>query len=108
MTNNLIGLLAAATKVDPWISDSFPIIRIVLLALAVLCCAVIVVLALVSPAGKQNGNVITGSEQSDTYYSKNKAHMNEGLIKKLMVIFSIAVAVIIILFYVTVVIYPAA
>lgn len=104
MTNFMANLLAAAALPN-WIPEVFPVLRIVLMVLAVLCGIVVIILALVSPAGKQNGNVITGSEQSDTYYSKNKAQMNEGLIKKLMVIMSIATAVLTVLFYVTVMIY---
>ncbi|HIW05287.1 MAG TPA: hypothetical protein H9690_04615 [Firmicutes bacterium] len=101
MNNRLTNLLGVAD----WIANSFPTVRIVLMVLAVLCCACVIVLALVAPAGKENGNVITGSQTNETFYSQNKSHMNEGLIKKLMIIFSIATAVLIILFFVTVIIY---
>jgi preprotein translocase secG subunit len=101
MDNKLIGLLG----VSDWVANSFPTIRIVLMVLTVLCCAFVIVLALIAPAGKENGNVITGGQMSETFYSQNKSHMNEGLIKKLMIIFSIATAVLIILFFVTVIIY---
>lgn len=100
---NMLNLMGVAQ----WVTDSFPIIRIVLLVLIVLCSAVVIVLALVSPVGTEDGNVITGGEQTDTFYSQNKAKMNEGLVKKLMIAFSIITAVLIVLFYVTVVIYPA-
>ena len=78
--NNIMNFLGVAA----WISESFPVIRIVLLILTVLCCAVVIVLALVSPVGTEDGNVITGGETADTFYSQNKSKMNEGLVKKLM------------------------
>lgn len=98
---NVTNYLAVAD----WVANSFPVIRIILLVLTVLCCAAVIVLALIAPAGSENGNVITGGEMSETFYSQNKSRMNEGLIKKLMIVFSIATAVLIILFYVTVIIY---
>ena len=101
--NNMLNLMGVAQ----WVTDSFPIIRIVLLVLTVLCSAVVIVLALVSPVGTEDSNVITGGENTDTFYSQNKSKMNEGLVKKLMIAFSIITAVLIVLFYVTVVIYPA-
>ena len=105
MVNFVSSLIAAAANLPDWIPEVFPVLRVILLVLTVLGCIAIVVLAMVSPAGKNNGNVITGGEESDTYYSRNKKSMNEGLIKKLMVIISIAVAVVIVLFYVTVMVY---
>lgn len=106
----MYGLLSflAAGPVAPWIQDSFPILRVVFLVLTVLCSIALIVCALISPAGKENGNVITGSEQSETFYSQNKSHMNEGLLKKLMIALSITIAVLIVLFYITVIVYPAA
>ncbi|MDD7158661.1 MAG: hypothetical protein PUH99_06725 [Firmicutes bacterium] len=99
--NNIMNFLGVAA----WISESFPVIRIVLLILTVLCCAVVIVLALVSPVGTEDGNVITGGETADTFYSQNKSKMNEGLVKKLMIAFSIVTAVLIVLFYITVIMY---
>ena len=74
MNNRLTNLLGVAD----WVANSFPTVRIVLMVLAVLCCACVIVLALVAPAGKENGNVITGSQTNETFYSQNKSHMNEG------------------------------
>ncbi len=103
MTGLLNGLLAA--PVSGFVAEFFPVLRIILLVLTILCCIAVIVLALLSPAGSENGNVVTGSTQSETFYSKNKSHMNEGLIKKLMIGFSIATAVLIVLFYITIIIY---
>lgn len=99
--NNVLNYMGVAD----WIAQSFPIIRIVLLVLTVLCCVAVIVLALIAPAGSENGNVITGGETSETFYSQNKSRMNEGLVKKLMIAFSIATAVLIVLFYITVIVY---
>ena len=67
MNNRLTNLLGVAD----WVANSFPTVRIVLMVLAVLCCACVIVLALVAPAGKENGNVITGSQTNETFYSQN-------------------------------------
>lgn len=103
--NNLLNYFNAVAALPDWLTSSFPVIRVVLLILTVICSAVVIVLALFSPVGTQDGNVITGGETTDTFYKQNKAKMNEGLIKKLMIGFSIATAVLIVLFYVTVIIY---
>lgn len=88
-----------------WITTSFPIIRIVLLALMVLSAIIMIVLVLLQPSNSEGMGALSG-QTSDTFYSKNKGRSIEGVMKRLTVIFAIVMAVISILFFVTVAIYP--
>ncbi|MDR0425845.1 MAG: preprotein translocase subunit SecG [Clostridiales bacterium] len=89
----------------PWVSDSFPTVRLVLAILIVLLSLAITVLVLVQPGAEQQGmNAVTGG-QSDTYYSKNKSEMRESMMKRLTIILGVALFVVVVLFFVTVVIY---
>jgi protein translocase SecG subunit len=91
--------------VAPWVSDSFPTVRLVLAILIVLLSLAITVLVLVQPGAEQQGmNAVTGG-QSDTYYSKNKSEMRESMMKRLTIILGVALFVVVVLFFVTVVIY---
>lgn len=90
-------------SVADWISDSFPVIRTVIIVLMVVLSVALVVIILMQPSNPQGGNVITG--QSDTYYSKNKSKTLEGALRRLTVIISITLAVLAIIFFVTLAIY---
>lgn len=92
-------LLAVAN----WVSDSFPIIRTVIIVLMVVLSVALVVIVLVQPSNPQGTNVITG--QSDTYYSKNKSKTLEGVLRRLTVVLSITLGVLAIVFFVTLAIY---
>jgi len=91
--------------VAPWISASFPIIRIIMIVLLMLLAVAIVVSIFLQPAMADGAGAITG-QSSDTYYSKHKEKNFQGLMKKLTAIFSISAAVISILFFVTLHIFP--
>ena len=88
-----------------WITTSFPRIRIVLLALMVVSAVVMILLVLFQPSNSEGMGALSG-QTSDTFYSKNKGRSIEGVMKRLTVIFGIVLAVISILFFVTVAIYP--
>lgn len=99
MTN--LNLLAVA----PWVSDSFPIIRMVLLILiAVLSLALILVVLFQQSNDGSSLNAMQGGN-ADTFYAKNKSQTLESMLKRLTVIIAIAIAVLAILFFVSVAIY---
>jgi len=75
---------------------------IVLLALLAIATVVSIFL---QPAAADGSGAITG-QSSDTYFSKHKEQSFEGLMKKLTVIFGVSAAVISILFFVSLLIYP--
>ena len=106
MEFNMINLLFDGTYA-PWIVASFPIIRAVIGALAVVLALAIVIIVLVMDSDPDGGaNVITGSNES--FYSKNIASSKEGRLKRAIVICSIAIAVLIVAFWILWQIYPKA
>lgn len=106
MTDNLSLILATGTNALPaFVVDTFPIIRIVLAIVIALMCLALTVVVLVQPSGSNKGvNPITG--QSETFYGKNKSNTLEGLFRKLTVIIAITVAVLAVVYFATVIIYP--
>ena len=102
--NMLQKLLAAAPA--PWIADSFPIIRAVLIIVVAIACIVMIIAILASPPQTGIGrNAITGSNES--YYTKNKGGSNQGRLRNLVIICAIVIAVSSILFGISYVIYSA-
>lgn len=91
--------------VAPWISDSFPIIRIVLLVLIALLALAIVVIVMCMESNADGGtNVISG--QTDSFYSKNMRSNKEGRLKTAIIICGVAIAVLAIVFWVMWQIFP--
>ncbi len=89
-----------------WVTESFPIIRIVFMAIIVLCAVAIIVAILKMESNPEGGtNAITGT--TDSFYSQNQSSTKEGRLKKLVIICGIVLLVVTILFFVTYMIYPA-
>lgn len=89
-----------------WVTESFPIIRIVFMAVIVLCAIAIIVAILRMESNPEGGtNAITGT--TDSFYSQNQSSTKEGRLKKLVIICGIVLLVVTILFFVTYVIWPA-
>ena len=104
MTDNL-SLILATTALPAFVVDTFPIIRIILAIVIAVMCLALTVVVLIQPSGSNRGvNPITG--QSETFYGKNKSNTLEGLFSKLTVIIAITVAVLAVLYFVTVIVYP--
>lgn len=104
MTDNL-SLILATGALPAFVVDTFPIIRIVLAIVIAIMCLALTVVVLIQPSGSNRGvNPITG--QSETFYGKNKSNTLEGLFRKLTVIIAITVAVLAVLYFVTVIVYP--
>ena len=100
MLENL-KLLAVAN----WVSQSFPVIRIVLLVLITLLSLALVFVVLFQPGNDgSNLGALSGSS-TETFYSKNKSQTLESILKRVTVIIAIAIAVLAILFFISVAIY---
>jgi len=100
----MINLLLDGTYA-PWISASFPIIKSVIMALAIILALAIVIIVMVMESDPEGGaNVITGSNES--FYSKNIASSKEGRLKRAIIICSITLAVLVVAFWVLWQIYP--
>ena len=93
-------LLDTVDTVAPWISASFPVIRIVLLILiALLAIATIVIVMCMESNADGGTNVISG--QSDSFYAKNQGSSKEGRLKKAIIVCSISIAVLVVVFWIT-------
>ncbi len=103
---NLFNQLLDATTYPDWITSSFPIIRIVLMSLIVLCTLAIIIIILRMEINPEGGrNVISGS--NDSFYAQNQSSTKEGRLKKMIIIASITLLVLTLLFFVSYMIYPA-
>ena len=94
MTFNKFANIMMATNENPvpvWVQESFPIIKIVL-AVLILICSIFMIVAVLSQKGEANGSAsITGNV--DTFYNRNKGTSLQGVIKKLTVIDAILLLV---------------
>lgn len=91
------------STVPIWISDSFPIIRIVLFCLVVACAIILIVTTLFQNEDSNDADVITGQQES--YYSKNKGGSKDATLKLITIITSIIAVVCVILYFVSLLIY---
>ena len=96
--NNASMLLADTNaEVAPWMAESFPVIKIVISVLLVIC-ALFMIVAVVATKGESNGATgITGSS-ADTFYNRNKGGSLQGKIKKLIMIDAIVIMVLAVVF----------
>ncbi len=91
------------STVPIWVSDSFPIIRIVLFCLVVACAIILIVTTLFQNEDSNDADVITGQQES--YYSKNKGGSKDATLKLITIITSIIAVVCVILYFVSLLIY---
>lgn len=98
--------LPAAATLPTWVTESFPIIRMVLLILMVVLAVAMILVVLFQPSSGDGMGAISG-QISDTFYTKNKGRSLEGIMKRLTIVLAICLLVVSVLFFVTVVIYPA-
>lgn len=68
-----------------WVVKSFPIIKLVVV-IAILICAVFMVVSVMMQQGNTNGMTGITGDSSDTFYNRNKGQSMQGLIKKLTII----------------------
>lgn len=69
------------SSVPVWVENSFPVIRIVLIALIVLASLMIIACLMLMESNPEGGsNVISGSNES--FYQQNQSSTREGKLKK--------------------------
>ena len=101
---NFGGNMLNQLLVAKWISASFPVIRTILLvALTILALILILLVFLQIGSGSNTNNVITGN--ADSYYSQNKGSSREGRITRWIYICVGIIAVICVLYFITLKIY---
>lgn len=92
--------------IPEWVEVSFPIIRYVFMFLIAACAIVLIVATLMQESNEGGENAITGIQES--YYSQNKGQTKEGILKKITIAMAASIAILIVLFFVTLIICPAA
>ena len=100
MLLNLSNFLCDVSKdeldVSPWISNSFPIIKVILVAVIALLSIAMIVLSLMQK-GEANGmSALSG--KSETFYNKNKGATLQGKIKVATVVIAVLILVLCIAF----------
>ncbi|MBP3431279.1 MAG: preprotein translocase subunit SecG [Clostridia bacterium] len=99
----MLGMLLETTNLPLWVTDSFPIIRIVLFCLVVACAIILIITTLFQHEESNGTDVITGQQES--YYSKNKGGSRDGKLRLITIITSIVAVVCVILYFVSLLIY---
>lgn len=90
-----------------WIVVSFPIIRYVLMFLIAAAAIVLIIVTLLQEHDDNgSANVITGAAES--YYSQNKGQTTQGKLKKVTIAMASIIAISIVLFFVTLLVYAGA
>lgn len=97
------SLINEAHNIPMWISNSFPIIRIVLFAIVVLAALLVIITTLFQHEDSNGADVITGQQES--YFSKNKGGSRDGKLRLITIICSCIIAVCVILYFVSLLIY---
>ena len=91
---NFINFLmeAATQKARPdWVVNSFPIIKLILVIL-ILLCSIFMIVSVMMQEGNTNGMTgITG--EADTFYNRNKGQSMQGKIKKITIVVAIMILV---------------
>lgn len=87
-----------------WMTNSFPIIRIVLFCLVVASAVLLIITVLFQHEDANDTDVITGSQES--YYSQNKGGSRDAKLRLITIICSIVIAVCVILYFVSFLILP--
>lgn len=88
------------TQVPMWVTNSFPIIRIVLFSIIVLSAIIAIIAILFQSQDSAGTDVITGAQES--YYSKNKGGSRDGKLKLITIIMASIIVVCAILYFITI------
>lgn len=88
-------------RIPGWVSDSFPIIRVVLFCIIVVCAIIMIVAILFQSEDAGSTDAITGMKES--YYSQNKGSSRDGKLKLITTIMAITIFVCAILYFVTII-----
>lgn len=87
-----------------WVIASFPIVRYVLMFIIALSAIALIISVLMQENSSSGGtNAVTGVQES--YYSQNKGKTKDGILKRIIIAMASTIAVSIVLFFVTVLVY---
>ncbi len=95
-----------ASLAQPWVSSSFPIIRIVLICIAVLCSIMMIVTTLLQSNSNEDGsNALSGTVGQESYYAQNKGESRNVRLSRATIALISIIAVCVILYFVSLIIY---
>lgn len=100
LRRKILNFLGIVNLISASLGETMDIIRIVCVALMALCGLAIIVLVMFQPSASENMGALTG-QSYDSFYSKNKVRTPEGIMKRLTVVLSIVLAIVVIAFFVT-------
>lgn len=91
---NFVNFLMDATEKAraEWVVKSFPIIKLILVIL-ILLCSIFMIVAVMMQDGNTNGMTGITGDSADTFYNRNKGQSMQGKIKKLTVVVGVAILV---------------
>lgn len=85
-----------------WVETVFPIVRYVFMFLMAAAAIALIVVALMQDSQEGGANAITGVQES--YYSQNKGRSKQGILKKITIAMASIIAILIVLFFVTIIV----
>lgn len=88
------------------IFEAFPVIKIILLVIMLLCAIFIICVVLFQPSNSSGVGALGGT--TETFLTKNKGKTNESKLKKLTVVAAIVFCVLAVAFAVLVTLFPPA
>ncbi len=89
--------------VPEWVSNSFPYIRMALMALEVLLAIFLIIVVLFQPGSTEGLGAISGGQ--DTFFGKHKGQTLEGRMKRLTIITAALLVINAAVFFITMAIY---
>lgn len=99
-----MGFLADTSLTAPWITASFPVIRIILVILMALCSLAMIVSILMQSHTSNDISAVNGQE---SYYAENKGQSRDGRLKKITIAMASTIFAVIVLYFISILIYPA-
>jgi len=90
--------------VEKWVTDLLSVLQIVFICILVVLALGIIICILFQSSTSTGMGAIAG-QTTETFYSKNKGKSLQGLLKRLTIIFAIAILVISVMYLITFVIY---
>lgn len=101
---SIYNLLAFAGALPAWVTNSFPIIRKVIIGLIGVAAIALIIIVLCQSSSSSGGtNVLSGEIES--YYAQNKGRSREGRLKMLTIVMASCIAGLTILYFILTAIY---
>ena len=102
---NYLSQILASLAPD-WVISSFPIIRIVLICIAVLCSIMMIITTLLQSNSNEDGsNALSGSVGQESYYAQNKGESRNVRLSRATIALMSIIAICVVLYFVSLIIY---